>query len=153
MKRACLYAFRSPLAQSRKMTVRTGELGGSQLRLFLDEGARDLDVIIDEDAEGELEVVDNALVEGRELRRSFLRELILVLDLLDGELHEVLVDDVADVLEVDRKRDDLHGASSVSIVKTFAGHLGHIELYRLVQAVHDVVHARDFCRKLAVVVH
>jgi hypothetical protein len=49
------------------MTVRTGQLRGSQLRLFLDERPRDLDVVIDEDAEGELEVVDDALVEGREL--------------------------------------------------------------------------------------
>ena len=84
MERARLYAFRAAFTQPRQMTVRTGELRGSELRFFLDERARDLDVIVDEDAEREPEVVDNALVEVREFRRSFLRELILVLDLLDG---------------------------------------------------------------------
>src|SRR5260370_587782 len=87
MERARLYAFRATFTQPRQMTIRGGELRGSQLRFFFDERARDLDVIIDEDAERELEVVDNALVEGCELRRSFLRELILVLDLLGSELH------------------------------------------------------------------
>lgn len=81
MERARLDAFRSTFAQPSEMTVRKRELRGSELRLFLDERARDLDVTIKEDAEGELEVVDNAFVEGRELRRSFLRELIPVLDL------------------------------------------------------------------------
>ena len=63
MERARLYAFRATFTQSRQMTVRTGELRGSELRFFLDERARDLDVIVDEDAEREPEVVDNALVE------------------------------------------------------------------------------------------
>ena len=36
MERACLYAFRSTFAQPRQMTVCTGELRGSELRIFLD---------------------------------------------------------------------------------------------------------------------
>ncbi len=74
MERVRLYAFRSTFAQPRQMAVRTGEFRGSDFPLFADERASDLDVFIDEDAEGKLEVVCNALVEGRELRRSFLRE-------------------------------------------------------------------------------
>src|ERR1700730_12406694 len=47
------------------------------------------------------------------------------------------------LFEVDGKRDDLHRASSVSIIEALAGHLGHIELYLLVQAVHGVVPAPE----------
>jgi hypothetical protein len=71
MERARIYAFRSAFAQPRQMTVCTRELRGSELRLFLDERTSDLDVVIDEDAEGELEVVNNAIVEGGELPRPY----------------------------------------------------------------------------------
>jgi hypothetical protein len=72
-------------------------------------------------------------VEGREFLRSFLREFILMLDLLSREFHEVFVDDISDVFEVDGKRDDLRGAPSISIIEALAGQLGYIEFCRPVQ--------------------
>ncbi len=59
MERARLDAFRPAVAQTRQMTVRTGEFRGSDLRLLADERASDLHVIIDEDTEGELEIIHN----------------------------------------------------------------------------------------------
>jgi hypothetical protein len=62
MERAGLYAFRVAFAQPRQMTIGAGELGGSDLRLFADQRACNPDVVVDEDAEGKLEVVHDELV-------------------------------------------------------------------------------------------
>ena len=59
---------------------------------------------------------------------------------------KILVDDVADVLEVDGEGDDLHGAVALALVEAAARQLGHVELDGLVELVDDVVHARDFAR-------
>ena len=45
----------------------------------------------------------------RDLLRALAGELQLALDLLGGQLAQVLVDDVADMLEVGGEGDDLHG--------------------------------------------
>lgn len=50
------------------------------------------------------------------------RKLVLVLDLLTGELHQILVDDVANVFEIDCKSDDFRGASAISVIKASAGY-------------------------------
>ena len=92
-------------------------------------------------------------MEGRQLLRAFARELELALDLLGGKLGEVLVDDVADVLQVDGKGDDLHGPVALALVEAAARELGHEELDRLVELVDRVVHARDLARECTVVGH
>ena len=65
----------------------------------------------------------------------------------------MLIDNVADMFEVDGERDDLHGAPPILIVEALAGHSGYIELDRLIQAINDVVHARDLGNEPAVVGH
>ena len=92
------------------------------------------------------QVFNYALVERFEFSRSLFREFVLVFDLLGGEFHQVLVDDIADVFEVDCKGDDFRGAPAVPIIKAATGYLRYVELYRLVQSIDDVVHARDFAR-------
>ena len=60
-----------------------------------------------EDRDGELHVIDQALVHGIDLGQALGGELQPVLDALGPELLEVLVDDVADMLEVDGEAEDL----------------------------------------------
>src|SRR5260221_5424961 len=74
--------------------------------------ARDLDVARDESAESELEVVQDTAMEGLQVGCTFRREFQLVLDLLGCEFHQILVDDIADMLKVDVEGDDLHRASA-----------------------------------------
>src|ERR1700722_483120 len=135
------------------MAFRVPKLGETQLGLFLDQRASDTHVLVSENTKGKFQVFNNALVKHREFSRSFLRELVLVLDLLAGQLHQILVDDVANMFEVDGEGDYLHGASRIAIIKAFAGHFGDVKFYRFVQSIDDVVHARDFGRELAVVAH
>ena len=65
----------------------------------------------------------------------------------------VLVDDVADMLEVDGEGDDLHRPLSLALVETAAGEFGDVELDRLVKAVDAVVHLRDLVDQRPVVGH
>ena len=136
-----LYAFGPPVAQPGQMAFRVPKLGDTQLSLFLDQRASDTHVLINENTKGKFQVFNNALVKHREFSRSLPRELVLVLDLLVGQLHQILVDDVADMFEVDGEGDYLHGASSIPIIKAFAGHFGDVEFYRFVQFIDDIVHA------------
>src|SRR6185437_8763904 len=113
MKRARLDALGAALAQAREMIVGGDALGLAHRHLLLDEPARDLGVARDEDAERELEVIGDAAMEGLELGRALAREFELAPDLLRRQLHQVHLDDVADMLEIDGEGDDLHGAAAV----------------------------------------
>src|ERR1700675_548114 len=148
-----LYAFRPPVAQPGQMAFRVPKLGDTQLCIFLDQRASNTHVLINENTKGKFQVFNNALVKHREFSRSLFRELVLVLDLLAGQLHQILVDNVADMFEIDGAGDYLHGASSIPIIKSFAGDFGDVEFYRFVQSIDVVVHAQDFGRELAVVAH
>src|SRR5271163_5000629 len=117
------------------MPVRRFEFGFSQLRLFTQQLTGTLNIARHEDAEGGLKTLADALVESGQLRRAFWRELIASLDFLDGELAQILVDDVADMFEVDSEGHDLHGAAALALVETVARELGDVELDRVVQAV------------------
>ncbi len=81
------------------------------------------------------------------------RKLEPALDLLGREFAQILVDDVADMLEVDGEGDDLHRPLSLALVETAAGQFCDIELDRLVEAVDAVVHLRDLVDQRAVVGH
>ena len=72
---------------------------------------------------------------------------------LRRELAQILVDDVADMLEIDGERHDLHGAAALALVERVARELGDVELDRLVEPVDDIVQARHVAGELAVVGH
>src|SRR3546814_9072896 len=78
-------------------------------------------------------------MKGLQLGHALAREGGVVLDLLAGQLHQVLVDDVADVLEVGGEREDLHAAGALGGVQLLVVQPGEVELDGLVQAVDDVV--------------
>ena len=85
-------------------------------------------------------------MEGFQLRCSLLRERELSLDLLLGEFHQVFVDDVTDVLEIDGERHNLHGAMSLAIVEAVPRQFRNVELYRIIQFINDVIPSLDLER-------
>src|SRR5690606_1628097 len=111
VERARIDALDAPLAQAREVAFGRGALGVAHANLLVEELARDLDVARDEDAEREAEALQHLSVQRLQLARAFVGEAAPVLYLLGGELHEVLVDDVADMLEVGREADDVGGAT------------------------------------------
>src|SRR5258708_12618258 len=123
------------------MAFRVPKLGDTQLSLFLDQRASDTHVFINENTKGKFQVFNNALVKHREFSRSLLRKLVLVLDLLAGQLHQILIDDVADMFEVDGEGDYLHSASPIPIIKAFTGPFGNVEFYRFFQSIAALVHS------------
>jgi hypothetical protein len=104
------------------------ELGVAKPSLLLNQIARHPDVRGHERTEGQPEIVQYALMKGLQFLRPLDGELVSVLDLPAGELHQILVDDVANVFEVYGERDDLHGAAAILFVEALARELGDIEL-------------------------
>ena len=145
--------LRPALAQAIEVPLGGGEFGVAQRGLFGQQLARLVDVAGHEDAECDPQQIHRALVEGRKLLGALGRELEAALDLLGRELAQILVDDVADMFEVDGKGNDLHRPLSLALVEAAAGQLGDIELDRLVEAVDAVVHPRDLVDQRAVVGH
>lgn len=135
------------------MALGRGQFSRAQSRLLRDQLPGDLDVARHEHAEREFEVAHDLLMEGLQLRRALFRESEVPFDLLLSKLHQILVDNVADVLQVDRERDDLHGTLTVPFVQTLAGEPCHIELDRLIELVDRVVHPADLGDKAAIVGH
>ena len=91
------------------------------------------------------------LVKLDQIRLALLRKCDAAPDLLGCEIHQILVDDVADVLEIDREGNDFHCAIAVAIIQAVAGHSRDVELHRLIEAVDGVVHAADLGNELAVI--
>ena len=64
-----------------------------------------------------LEVLQNAPVISLELGCPFWRELKVVFGLANRDLAQVLVDDIADVLQIDGERDDLGRTLALALGK------------------------------------
>src|SRR5215469_12106729 len=94
-------------AQAVEMALHRGQLGVAQRSLFRQQLARLVGVARHEHAEGDPQRVHRALVEGGELLGALGRELEAALDLLGRKLAQILVDDVAEMLEVDGEGNDL----------------------------------------------
>src|SRR2546422_9354249 len=75
-------------------------------RLVADHLFGDLAVARGERSHRELEVLNDLRMEIRDLAPSLRRKDVVAANLLLGELHEVLVDDVADLLESDDHEDE-----------------------------------------------
>src|SRR5205814_935864 len=82
VQRGRLDALRPSLAQAREMVFGRRELRIAENSLLLDQFSRDFYVARHEHAEGEFQVVEQALVERDQLCAALLGKLQLVLDLL-----------------------------------------------------------------------
>ena len=107
--------------------------------LLLEQLPGHADVAADEDGERQLDGVEDLAVEGVDVARALFGEAQPVPDLLGGELDQVLVDDVADMLEVGGEGDDLHRPAAFRLAHVLLADLGQVQLDRLVQPVDDVV--------------
>src|SRR6266478_7452588 len=96
------------------------KLGVAKTGLLFEQNARHPHIDRHEHTASQLEIVQYALMKGLQLPRPFTGELIPVLDFPASKFHQVLVDDVADMFEVDGERDDFHGATTVLLIKALA---------------------------------
>ena len=86
-------------------------------------------------------LVEHPAVQRLDLAPALVREAQLTADLLLRQLEQALVDDVADVLEIGRERQDLRGVAALVGGQRLAADVGDEQLDRLVQLVDAIVHA------------
>jgi hypothetical protein len=127
--------------------------GVPKFRFFLNQLAGLRHIPRHENGRCDFEAFEHPLVKGGELGGTLGRKLKLSLDFLGRNLAQVLVDDVARVLQVDREGDDLHGAAALAVIKAAARKLGDVKLDRFVQPIDGVVHPRDLEHARAIVRH
>src|SRR5687767_1325910 len=107
MQRAGLDALEGVLDQALQMAVCIRALEIAELLLFRDQPLSALEVAVDEHVESELQVREDTRMQVADLLQSSAGKAKVLLDLLLGDLDQVLVDDVAHVLEVDREGHDI----------------------------------------------
>ena len=78
-------------------------------------------------------------------------EAASLVDLLVLEVGDDALDDIADLLHVDRKRDDVGPAATLFLLQRLAADLGQVELDRRVKVIDDVVHLAQALREGTVV--
>ena len=88
-----------------------------------------------------------------DLLQAFLREAEPLLDLLGSDLAQALVQDVADVLEVDGEGQNVRATLGVGLAQPILAADGRqVQLHGVVQVVERVVHRRELGQQLAIVV-
>ncbi len=100
---------------------------------------RALQVAVQEHAHAEAEVRDEARVQVADLGHAGVGEIAVLGDLLVLDVGQHALDDVADLLEVDRERHDVGPAAALALVQRLARDLRQVELHRRVEVVDDVV--------------
>ena len=107
MQRAGFDTLNRIFHQPLHVAVGVGALEVAKLFLFRDQPLRTLQIAIDEHVEPELQVGEHARVQVADFLHAGGGKGQVLADLLLRDFNEVLVDDVADVLQVDRKGDDV----------------------------------------------
>jgi hypothetical protein len=77
----------------------------------------------------------------------------MILDLLCRKLHQVFIDNIADVLKVDGKRDNLHCTATFAIIQALPGDFCDVEFDRFMKFINRIVCAFDLGHQLTVIVH
>ena len=118
MDRAGLDRFSAAaVAQALEMALRGAPFGIAHRRLLGEELARQSQVARREDVQRQNQPRRDALVEVADLGQPFRREGIALADLLLGQFAQVLVDDVADMLEIRDQRDDLEQPAALLVAR------------------------------------
>ena len=126
------------------LDVRGAELALHRVHdgLVPDHFVRNLAIAGRERAHRELEVLDHLRVQIRDLVPALRGENVIAPDLLFGELHEVLVDDIADLLEIHDHEDERGLALRLLLGERMLPQLHEVLLDVLLEPVDEVV-ARD----------
>jgi hypothetical protein len=123
MQRARFDAFRASFARPLEVPLAGRKLDAPQLGFFSDKPTRRFKIAGHEYAEGDLQIAADTLMKGLQLLGAPGRKLIASFDLLGRKLGQILVDNVADMFEVDCERYDLHRPAAFAFVKAAAGEL------------------------------
>ena len=131
----------STVLPARRVEVRVGvgALQVAEQHLLREQLLRALQVAVQEHAHAEAQVGDEPRVQVADLGHAGLGEVAVLLDLLFLEVDQHALDDVADLLQVDRERHDVGPAPAFLLVERLARDLREVELHRGVQLVDDVV--------------
>jgi hypothetical protein len=123
----------------------------AELGFLRDQHLRALEIAVDEDVQRQAQRRHEPRVQLLDLPHARLGERAPLRDLLLLQVVDDVLDDVADVLEVDGEGHDLGPAAALALVQRLAADLRQVQLDRGVQLVHHVVHALHLARELAVV--
>ena len=126
VKRGGLDRLGSAFAKTIQVSLGRGKLGVAQQGLLRQELARFIDIARHEHAERDAKGVRRPLVERLQLFCAFGRKLKPPLDLFGRELAQVLVNNIADVLEVDSEGNNFHRPMAFALIKAAARELCHI---------------------------
>ncbi len=130
-------------AQLLEMPLRHGALEIAEALLLGDQPARRADILEHQHRSGQMQVLEQLAVHLVDLREAVLRQAKVVLDALGGELHQVLVDDVARMFEVDGEGQDIRQPLGLLVVERLVIDRAQIAAHRAVEPVDHVVGAAD----------
>ena len=114
----------------------------AKVRLLLEQALGVAHVAVEEHAHRQAQVGEQPLVQVDDLGHAGLGEAAVLLDLLVLDVLEHALDDVADLLHVDRERDDVGPAPALLLRQRLARDLRQVELDRRIELVDGVVELR-----------
>ena len=139
--------------------LQAAEVGGCVLvlqlaepRLLLEQLLCIAHMAVEEHAHAQAQVRQQALVQVRDLGHAGVREAALLADLLVLHVLQHALDDVADLLHVDRERDDLGPALALLLRQRGARDLRQVELDGGVERVDHFLHLAQVGGQVEVVV-
>ena len=131
------------LSCSRAMWLAAYSCSRSRKRAFSSSSAlRIAHVAVEEHAHAQAQVGQQPFVQVADLGHAGVAEAAALADLLVLDVLHHALDDVADLLHVDREADDVGPAPAFALGQRLARDLRQVELDRRVQPVDRVVHAR-----------
>jgi hypothetical protein len=152
MQRAGLDALLPAFPQPVQMIVDRSLLQVAHALLLGQERAGRVHVIQHEHARRQMQVVEQMLVHFADFLEALRREREPLLDLLGGDGAQALVDNVADVLEIDGERQDVRAALAIHLAQLVAAaDGGEMQLYGAVQPIQRIVHPGQLDQQFAVI--
>ena len=123
----------------------------AEVRLLLEQPLGVAHVAVEEHAHRQAQVGEQPLVQVDDLAHAGLGEAARLLHQLVLDVLQDALDDVADLLHVDRERDDVGPAAALLLRERLARDLRQVELDRRIELVDRVVELAQLLRELQVV--
>ncbi|MNK27256.1 hypothetical protein D3C87_456080 [compost metagenome] len=152
VQRTRLDAQSSPIRQPIQMGCCIGPLQIAEPCFFFQQLLRVTNIAVQEHTHAQPQIGNQPLVQLDDLRHPRFREVALRLDLLVLDINDHPLDDVPDLLHVDREADDVRPAPAFLFAQRLARDARHVVLDRRVQLVHRVVELPQLLRQPQVVV-
>ena len=140
------------VAQAREVRGGVVVLEVAEARLLLEQPLRVAHVAVEEHAHAQPQVVEQPRVQLADLGHAGVGEAAALLDLLVLDVLQDALDDVADLLHVDREADDVGPAPALLLAQRLARDLGQVVLDRRIELVDGVVELAQLLGQPQVVV-